>query len=315
MVSQEIRRKTSRLRGRRRERHMLLTYGVAALKGMPQPERYELSVLYEILGNEKKWKVTQDAMVVVARTFSGATIDGTMSFQDLYPHIHDPTNFFKHKGAFWIAEYAVKMVYAWWRHMCTNNKEIALKTDLLSFLLFGSEFHLSKFYDQKLKDNHKTFFILEDRMIARFEKCRYSVEATLLHGSTPQITSFLHSSGHDNELDREYNIWFGKHNITFSYYSNDDEEQQLRLENPDTVTSALELSLSICEQISQKVEIVRLQPPKLLDERNLLSLHSGYVKRFRRHAYVRTGGEFANVRQALHKSINEKMIENDFVVF
>ena len=209
-ASQEIRRKTSRLRGRRHERHILLTYGVAALKGIPQPERYELSVLYEILGNEKKWKVTEDAMVVVARTFSGAKIDGTMSFQDLYPHIHAPTNFFKHKGAFWIPEYAFKMVYAWWKYMCTNIKKIALKTDFLSFILFASEFHLSRFYNQKLEENRETFFTLEDSFAAKFEKHRYSVKARRV-GDLSTITSLLYSVGDDGDLDRKNNISFEKH--------------------------------------------------------------------------------------------------------
>lgn len=286
------------------ERHMLLTYGAAGLRGIPQP-LYEKSVLYDILGDESGWKVTDDAMVVAARTFSGAKIDETVGFHQLYPSIHPGANYSKH---------AFKKVKSWWRHMCAKNKEIALKTDLLSFILFAIEFHFSKLYNQKLEDNHEKFPRLEDKVHATIESGAYNfgIYATRNYGNGDISTIDSVIYGND-ELSRAFNIDIGNNSIAFTYDSQDDDEepQSLQMVAPDTVGNTLEFSLGFFKHVIRKVDIVSLQPPNLLGGDILFLLHAGHVKRFYRTARVSTeDGAALNSRI----NIDTTRVESQFIL-
>ena len=109
---------------RRRRIKDFLTYGAAAVREGHEPDE---GVLTSILGEEGNWKTSKYAMILVARTFSGAKHDpdGPYKFENLYPE-------FTSKPAF-------RKVYKWWRWMCMNNAEIVIKIDLLSFFLFAGE--------------------------------------------------------------------------------------------------------------------------------------------------------------------------------
>ena len=90
------------------------TYGAAAV-----PEKHNY-IVKNILGARNNWKDSKDAMTFVARTFGGAKIDGTFGFDQLHPDLSQ-------------ASYAFQMVREWWEWMCENHRDVALKTDMLSF--------------------------------------------------------------------------------------------------------------------------------------------------------------------------------------
>jgi hypothetical protein len=112
---------------RRRIKH-LLTYGAAAVH---EGHEHDETLLTSILGEQDNWKTSKYAMILVGRTFSGAKHDpnGPYRFENLYPEL--PTNS-ESKPAF-------RKVLQWWRWMCENNTDLAIKTDLLSLFLFAGE--------------------------------------------------------------------------------------------------------------------------------------------------------------------------------
>ena len=115
----------------RRIVEQLLTYGAAAIRA---GRKYDERVLTSILGKQDYWKTSKDAMTLVARTFSGAkhNPNGPYQYKNLYPELPQNGPNSESKPAF-------RKVLQWWRWMCTNNPDIATKTDLLSFFLFVGE--------------------------------------------------------------------------------------------------------------------------------------------------------------------------------
>lgn len=116
---------------RRRRIKYFLTYGAAAVREGHETDK---RVLTSILGDQDNWKTSKYAMILVARTFSGAKHDpnGPYRFENLYPELPQSGPNSESKPAF-------RKVLQWWQWMCTNNKAIAIKTDLLSFFLFAGE--------------------------------------------------------------------------------------------------------------------------------------------------------------------------------
>ena len=113
---------------RRRRIQHFLTYGAAAYREGYKPDE---ELLTYILGDQDNWKTSKYAMTLVARTFSGAKHDpnGPYRFENLYPELPPDTEV---KPAF-------RKVLQWWQWMCNNNRDIAIKVDLLSFFLFAGE--------------------------------------------------------------------------------------------------------------------------------------------------------------------------------
>lgn len=103
-----------------RLRRKVTTFGAAALT-----QSHE-DFIDNVLGDTGKWKVSEDAMTVVARTFSGTRQDRIFTCEKLYPENLD-------------SHLAFQKVREWWEWMCDNNRDIALRTDMLAFFLCAGE--------------------------------------------------------------------------------------------------------------------------------------------------------------------------------
>lgn len=103
-----------------------LVFGASALVG------YRDDLIDEILGIPGNWRVTDDAMLVVARTFS-AFRPGFSA--PVYPPAEYPPN--------WRDLAPFRKVHDWWEWACDTDVHLALRVDLLSFLLLAGELFLA----------------------------------------------------------------------------------------------------------------------------------------------------------------------------
>ena len=111
------------------QRAALLTYGAAALRNRPQ-KNYS-AVFDPLTAILKADPPSDDAKLVVARTFSGARVDESVTLEDLYPEE-------------WANIRSFCLVRDWWKRMCKDHLAVALTTDVLAFLLFSAEAFLSR---------------------------------------------------------------------------------------------------------------------------------------------------------------------------
>lgn len=128
------------------QRAALLTYGAAALRNRPRATYGDVfNPLQTMLTDEP---FSEDATLVVARTFSGARVDKSVTVEDLYP-----------EG--WSSIESFCRVRDWWTEMCANHLAVALTTDVLSFLLFSAEAFLSQSPENFQLESHARTFTIE----------------------------------------------------------------------------------------------------------------------------------------------------------
>ena len=98
-----------------------LVFGASALVG------YRDDLIDELLGIPGSWRVTNEAMLVVARTFSA-----------FRPGARAPTY-----PPDWRDHAPFRKVHDWWCWACDTDVNLALRVDLLAFLLLAGELFLA----------------------------------------------------------------------------------------------------------------------------------------------------------------------------
>lgn len=256
------------------------TYGAAAV-----PEMHE-EFVQNILGDLNNWKDSKDAMTFVARTFSGAKMDGTFEFDQLHPHLLE-------------SSYAFHMVREWWEWMCDNNRDVALKTDILSFLLStGEAFHAKRhrkvyenvFYEfnvQNIRNNDLRidFYTGDD---IRQTYITASRNVALWKGPLMSFSYKLEDSRLGMTLQTRVNGLAAPEQFIIRRPPHESGPVENPEEVPDLKLPGVSTRLwahACLDKIASTTELASLYHPDVLQQDVLKSLHVGRVETFHRGGY------------------------------
>jgi hypothetical protein len=216
-------------------------------------------------------------MTVVARTFSGAQIDGTFTYNELYPSV-------RHADLI----PAFQKVREWWNWMCENNRDVALKTDMLAFFLYaGDAWRRQNSSDRRFKDRKdvitvdhlfslnqifRHFFTSEannDGAVIKAQK-----QASLTNNRSYHNASFIVYALHIRADKVRLIIYLG------TPEANDKIEHEVEICTPQ---EDLPLWAHECvDKITPESGIASLYDPRLSESDILKILHATHVKEFSR---------------------------------